>query len=348
MKNLTHKPKIAQVVLLKVETMFKAGIMKSGLYNWHKALEGEFCFYKDIKGRLSDYDILLVICDRSAFNHRLISKMRQELGEHSDTLIVASMDYAVELWQDSTEIALFEHEIGQADHIFVSEPANQSYLTALLPEWLAAIPIIAHPLDVKNIKELRKPAFEKEKSIFSVLHKWETNWLAVYLAGRDHPGCSHSAVFTAQPNRPDMISFFDEILPPYPSNKFPEWMEWMSKKYIYLEPYHMIHTFGRTVAECAALGLCCVGSDCVDAISVLYPDLVTRSCEVDKQRQVIRRLLNEPEFYEHCSSLAIERVESYSYASKRREFMELIGYDESTIQGIGNDAELPRPAKNLG
>ena len=145
------------------------------------------------------------------------------------------------------------------------------------------------------------------------------------------------------PPRVDMVSFFDEVRPPFPAEKFPEWCEWMSKRWIYLEQYNMIHTFGRTVVECAALGLCCVGANICDAINKLYPDLATPAGHVNKQRALIKRLLNDSDFYEHCASQAIIGADQYSYANKRREFMELIGYADN-IQRDKLDAELSRSA----
>ena len=341
MTELMTKPRVAQVVLLKVEAMFKANIMKSGLYNWHRALDGEFIFYKDVKGRLSEYDILLVIADQSTLSHAQISRMREELGDSSDTIIVASMDYAAEMWQESApQIGLMQHELSKADFVFASEQCNQEYLSALLGR---DVPVLPHPADVANIKKFRKAHYDRERSIFSVMHKWETNWLASYMAGRDHEGTLHKAVFMFKPQRADMVSFFDEILPPHPADKFPEWCDWMSKQWIYLDPYNMIHTFGRTPVECAALGLCCVGSEVVHSIRTLYPELVTPAGHVNKQRQLIKQLLNDNDFYSHCSEQAITRVEDYSYANRRREFMEMIGYADPISKDRRHE-ELSRSA----
>ena len=103
----------------------------------------------------------------------------------------------------------------------------------------------------------------------------------------------------------------------------------MATKKIALDSYHWLNTYGRMQVEMACIGVPTVGTTCVHAQTILWPDLTTEPNDVWAQRGLIEKLLSSRGFYRDCVDKAQSLVGEYSYDRSKEKFLEMIGVEDA-------------------
>jgi len=120
------------------------------------------------------------------------------------------------------------------------------------------------------------------------------------------------------------------------------WKEFLkdvvSRSYIAID-LDSAHTHGRTAADCAALGVPCIGVNS-SAQQLLFPKLTFGETEYAAMKDAMLTLLNDRTFWLQCSEEAMSFSEMYSYSAARDEMERLYRewkngvFEKSTERGI--------------
>jgi len=297
------------------KNLIEAPIVISGYYQWHRAFGTKMTRYVDAKGTFGDYDIVYNCLTKADLWGRIPQKIRAELGPDSQTKFVISVDHGVELWQCNFELDWLRDAMMAADVVFGADPAIVSYLRALGVEHAF---LMTHPVDVDSLRKIRKEPEQRKERIACPVHRYDNNWVAPYLAVRDLPWPS-SAVYLSG-DMPDTLSaYWSDYRGPM---SFYDFMHWLSQFHCMVDSYHNVHSMGRIGAEAACLGVPCIGTSHSYSQKILWPALTVDSGDVFGQKKLVRRLFEEPAFYQSCLQRADENLERYTHRAKVKEFIE--------------------------
>ena len=315
---MIDKPKFLHVAAHIHQNLFRDSFMIGGFYNWHLSFKGDFKLYnKGVESHLEDYDILFVGISRPELEGVMISQMRKIIGPNSKTKIVACIDYAIELWQNTFNPNMLENELNQADMIFTAEPMMKSWVEALIGN-RRPVYHIPHPSNLDAIAQIAKPIESRSDEIAAIIHRYDQYWLPVYLVSKNLPWDTTAVLLDP--------SIEIQILPYFPFTKhgfqFTQYLDWISRKKICFDSYHRIHAYGRTAVDNASLMLPTVGTDWVWGQKYLWPDLTVPAGDVNGEIVLIKKLFNEPNFYLDCIEKAKEKVEIFSYENRVKDFLE--------------------------
>ena len=98
----------------------------------------------------------------------------------------------------------------------------------------------------------------------------------------------------------------EEQVPDLEHLPFMPWGQWMYKLAEFKYAIHLMQTFaaGSFMLNCAYLGIPCIGYNRVDTQRNLFPDLSIEIDDLDSARKLANKLVNDKDFYTHCSSTA--------------------------------------------
>jgi len=102
----------------------------------------------------------------------------------------------------------------------------------------------------------------------------------------------------------------DQLFQHLPRALWTDWMRQLSSfKYaVHLMPTVAAGTFGL---NCAYFGIPCIGNNDVDTQRICHPQLSVDVHDLSKARDLARRLVEDSEFYEECSTIAKSNYEKH-------------------------------------
>jgi len=293
-----------------------------GYYNWHRVFDGDFKLYDEVKGKIADYDIVFAGLTTWDLKAGLATKIRQEI-EGTKTSLIVHTDYAVESWAGAYTPQLLRSELLQADYIFAADESSVSYLRALVDDQVP-INFLQHPTDVEKYKKFTIAPAARDNDIVALLHMYDRNWLPVHLIGEHLPW----PIYLVAPNNVlrDLASqirpYFPRLMPG--GDDFNRYISFVARRKVALDTYHHVHSYGRFAVDNACIKLPTVGTDIVWSQKFLWPDLTTQTGDVFAQRELIKRLFADQEFYDHCTAYALDKVQTLSYENRKTALLELI------------------------
>ena len=334
------KPKFLHVTSHKLQALLDAPKLVSGLYQWHKVMDGPMELLDDCIGKLHEYDVIYLALSQLDVGCRIASRVRQQLDKmEASTKFVISVDYAVEMWGTSFQPYWLKAELLAGDLVMVSTSTQQSYTRTLLDDQ-REVHVIPHPTDLDQLQAYRQPLEARAAHVLAMVHMYDNNWLTVWLIAHDC-GWPVTAIVMDQKHITRVRGHFAHFKAGMP---YVEWLEWMPKQSIMVDSYQRMHSYGRQSIECAALGIPMVGSNLVESQPHLWPDLTADGEDVWTQRKILKRLMKEPEFYKDAAAQAAENVGRYGHDESRKRFTEAIwntGKDRSYGAESGKAAEIP-------
>ena len=309
------------------ENLFKVPTMIGGFYNWHRTFgkNGFFNLFKAKEGRLKEYDIIFIGMSRPELEDRCATQIREELGDSSDTKLVVCIDYAVELWQGTFQPRALEYELKAADMVFVSEPCMQNHVQALL-KGEKPVHHIPHPSQIDHLSKLEEPYDMRDEDIVVIIHRYDNNWLAPFLV-TDKIGYNTHAVCLDNNLGVHLYPFFKYI---EQGKEFTQYLSWLAKKKLVVDSYHKIHTYGRSPVDCACIGVPCIGTNWTWAQKKLWPDLTVEPGYVYDQRLLVKKIMEDEDFYHSCVEKAKAQLDYFSYENRKKDFLtKLYGEDNA-------------------
>lgn len=307
--------------------MNRGSVMIGGFYNWHRAFQkegeggevyGQFNLFRAKQGELNNYDILFIGMSKPELDGQVASQIREEIGKNSNTKLVICIDYAIELWQGVFNPYSLGLELLNADMVFVSEPTMQSYVRSVVNDKIK-IYHIPHPTDINAISSLYQPKNLRSDEIVAVIHRYDNNWLAPFLATNNLREWNTHAVLLDASIEPHLHSFFKYT---HPGQEFMQYMGWLSRKKVIIDSYHKIHTYGRSAVDGACLQIPVVGGSWQWAQKYLWPELTTEPGQVFEQQEIIRKLMTDDNYYDNVVEQALDKLNFFSYEERKKDFLE--------------------------
>lgn len=284
----------------------------SGLYNWANALNGKRMFPRT-EGELAQFNLYHInVTERNLY---LLNTFLKKKPINSKLLL--NVDLAVELWQNSYKYP--DHlldQINKADYIFGVEPFMCDILERALQRKVACLP---HPVAIEKLKEHRQG--ERLNQIMFSIHRYDINWLLSDFIIKQLPDAWQTiacgSTGAAKNELMHVFTFIQEQC------KFEELMKVTAVMYAAYETFS-IHSYGRYSAECACLGVPCVGSKIIGSMKQCFPDLCTDTNDVKEAGRLLNKLIDDKDFWEHCALKGTDRAEYYSYENSKKRLIEFL------------------------
>ena len=287
-----------------------------GLFQWSEAFNqagGHGVIFPVMTPELLDtFDIVHV--NYTPRNTNYIHALRDNIGENSDTKIIANVDFAVSMW-NSLDPYVMKAALDQCDFLFHVEPLGALRLSDFLGRKVYTLP---HPVDVDGIHRmgLAQPTMEPV-TISCQYHRYKDTWDPYFYAMR--PLREEYGVRTALCNASStpshghpVESLFDLI---YHRSNYLDYLKLLSQMYLNLDIAWDV-TYGRGIIDSAAMGIPTVGWLGVHAMNILFPELtISNPYNHLELRSVVVRLLDDPDFAAEVSKSGTERSSYFSLDS---------------------------------
>ena len=277
---------------------------------------------------LNDFDLIHVHLTGEHLN------LIQKIKKYTKAKVVASIDYGLRLWGEVLGFNCIESicsALAPADYIFSVEPE----MAWVLQEGLGRdVPCIPHPVNVKATAKF-KTGFSEPKTCVVMIHQYDNEWYLPHLVLHDLPirlrafGIGAERIFTKANgvlyNDVYPYSSFESLINPAVNN-FDLKLEGgaLARAYLAYDSYGL-KIAGRFQTDLAALGgIPCIGSDIQYFQRVLYPETTTGFYEINKQRELAKRLLTDLEFYQEVSENAERRIIQYDMDHTKDNFINWI------------------------
>ncbi len=294
-------------------------IIKSGLYCWLSVFRSDGSkgdmqanVSKDV---LEQYDIVHV--NFTPGHRSYIEAIRNALGEHSSTRLVANIDYAVSMWEGINPFDL-KRQLLMADHVFHVESLGAKNLSRLLGK---DVPVIPHPVDV-NALEIMAKSPGNPRTITCQYHRYQPTWSSYYYAllGVD----ARKVLCNLGSNVPkdiDMELYFDRVFPQMDYCDYIKKILARSSINLDLAPDR---TAGRGVCDAAALGVPTIGSSSIESAHRLFPDLMVDPFDHGAIRDMVDRLISDRGFADEVSKRARSEVTWYGLEESKNRMMVML------------------------
>jgi hypothetical protein len=91
------------------------------------------------------------------------------------------------------------------------------------------------------------------------------------------------------------------------------WTDWMKTLSTFKYAVHLMPTVaaGTFSLNCAYFGIPCIGNIKVDTQKLCHPDLAVDVSDIEKARDLAKKLATDSEFYKHCSTVAKENYSTH-------------------------------------
>lgn len=285
----------------------------SGLFQWPRAFNhyGSSGHSKPTLSRdtLEQYDIIHV--NYLHKNSSYIPAIREALGKHSSTIIIANVDFAMLMWH-RTDPILMKSMLSIADFVFHVEPMGAKRLGFLLQK---DVPCIPHPVDVDFVRNLRSPMISGDPILWTCqYHRYFDTWCDSYYPThrlKREYGARTVLMNITKPT-PDMVmpynSYYDDLLDVRP---YTEYLKHLSKAYINID-ITPDYTYGRGVVDAAALQIPTITGTTNYAGKLLFPELQVTVGDDEKVEQTIRALMDEPDYMKGTAEHGAEEAGFFS------------------------------------
>ena len=268
-------------------------IVLGGLFNWPVAFDthgkkGDMSSNLT-RELLEEFDIVHV--NFTPGNASYIAAIRDSIGVNSDTKIIANVDFAIGLW-NSIDPLIMRQQLNLADFVFHVEPVGATRLTNFLGRDIPAIP---HPVDVDKIFPFRKqPSFPiiVACSYHRYMYTWATYFYSVYHLKEKYGIRTALMNYSATTAVVALDSLFDDVVDRSP---YAVYLDMLGDCFVHVD-LAPDYTYGRGIVEAAALGVPTIGSNTIDAMNVIWPDLAVPPHDDGSVGRLLEKLLTDNDF----------------------------------------------------
>lgn len=300
------------------QSMAKPDNLKSGFWNWVRALDGEIKTIKDIERNIDRYDV--IHCQIAGVTMGGIRRLAANKKPHQQ--LVAQIDYSVETWSNlGQDMSMILDTLSLADRIVSVEPLGANILAQRLGREVFVMP---HPYPVEGLKKARVP-IEQRWGLLVHSHR-DSDWFTPVWATEEidktilggYQGQESSPAFVAL-----VELYYDWVWPIMDGDQY---VRQMAGRKVCFDAYRH-HVFGRTVAEGAALGIPTVGYKTSYAMQQFFPDLRVEVGDVMAAREKIQRLYTDEQFYHEVVNYAEDEVDRIDLKESAQRFRHMLKGD---------------------
>lgn len=314
------------VAAQKNDDLIYEGIVVSGLWQWSRCFD-EFGSGGDVrlirrKEDLEEYDVVHI--NMTGGNLSLPKMVRDQIGE-SDTKLVVNVDFDVMQWGANWAYpTLLIDALKHADMVFHVESTGAKTLSHVLDR---DVPCIPHPVDVDGLDDYKKT--EREPTIVTMWHRYIPDATTPYLAQK---GLPLYRVLLNHNGKIPTLSMYDYV---YEPQKYEDGIKTMSLAKFGCDLYPG-RTFGRTVAEFAALAVPTVCSNTIDAARRCFPNTCVDPFDVKAAHETFKYFIDDDDAFVESMKYAYDAAGFYSRKNSYARLVEAI--EETCDKATGHNA----------
>jgi glycosyltransferase involved in cell wall biosynthesis len=293
-------------------------LVLSGLYCWVSA-------FRDAGGKgvmnarmnkeyMEQFDLIGI--NYTPGHPTYIQAIRELLGK-SDTKIIANVDYAVSMWGNMNPLVM-KKQLEMADMVFHVESTGARTLTSLLGDTFVSC--IPHPVDVDRIKKFIVQPHDPP-TITCQWHRYRGTWDSYYYGLKDIDAARVLVNFYGEPPITDLEVMFDQIMP---ATEYTEYLKNILAPAAINVDMAPDLTYGRGVVDAAALGVPTVGSNTIEAMNRIWPELVTPPHDYYETKALTTKLLTDKGFGGRMSVVGQERAKFYNTENSYKRMKEAL------------------------
>ena len=296
-------------------------IYSTGIVNWPRVFDGQ-C-YRARRIDPNQFDVVHV--QLSGDTTDMIRDVRSRIK--GETKLVINPDYSINFWNHYGVMPEVVVEcFRMADFVFGQCQSSAELLSEILHR---EIPLIPHPLDTKWLNNHAIPAVKRSGSDVVINSHRDGQHHTPYFMTREHRDIvTHLIGFMGnESGRRDVVNqYYDHIHKIMPNADL---IDKMYRNAFCIIDHYTHNVQGRSTMQAAALGVPCLGWDCVDAQIYCYPELTSQYGDLAHQIQLFRRLREDEDFVATVSAEAMKSSEVYSFDSCEKLFTDMLSGNKS-------------------
>lgn len=194
----------------------------------------------------------------------------------------------------------FYNMLAKVDIIFAHNFSDLSYYAGLFPEkTISLIPTLMIEDSIKAVKW--KP--EEKAIIGGNFARWYGGFESFIVAQEFKVPIWGQTSHAIRDNEEQMFQHLPRVL----------WTDWIKQLSVFKYAVHLMPTVaaGTFSLNCSYLGIPCIGNILVDTQDRCQPDLAVEVRDVMTARSLARKLVEDKDFYEHCSKEAKQNYQKY-------------------------------------
>lgn len=314
-------------------------VRKTGYFCWSAVFDTKPVQYSFARGHLSEYDIIFVSMARPELQSGLMTAIRHEIGfSKSAPMLIACVDYAVQLWHQVFVPTFLRQELSYADMVFAPEPVTVDALRTILPG--RDVRQIPHPVDIDRLREVQPINPDSQIPLGIFVHRYDEATYLMHLATMNLP-CRSVALMQDRVMARESIPYFELMMESQPFDKY---LAWAKSRQMMIDSYHFVTAWGRIQAENAVLGIPTVGTASVINQCVLWPSLTVLPGHVYQQERLLRKLLHDDMFKNEAVAFAREKVTALSFDGCKQHLLNVL----DTVKRIGDQVVTINTGKEPG
>jgi len=290
------------------KSLLEENLNRTGLYNWVQTFDGKISLPGDIID-YNEFDIIHV--NMSKQDRYLPTKIRKLLKDDSKTFIVANNDYTSELWEGVMEHPDVQAKFYEdADVLFGTEYYQSVALSEITGNKVYNIP---HPANIKRLKS--KYTNEKKPYIAVVWRRYDKFAYIPYLAAKEL-GVQLVLIGYDRAKDPNWYmteSLYDHVVQ---HTDYDNYLKVLNEALVIYNPY-TLHSYDRLTVDTAGLGCVVVGSDRTWAMKKCYPNTICDPYDVRENKELLKKVLSDKEFYDSVRKYASEKVEYFNQENSK-------------------------------
>jgi hypothetical protein len=190
--------------------------------------------------------------------------------------------------------------LAKVDKIFAHNFSDLNYYAGLFPEKsITLIPTLMIEDSIKDIKW--KP--EDKAIIGGNFARWYGGFESFIVAQEFKVPTWGQTSHAMRENEGQLVNHLPRV----------EWVDWIKQLSTFKYAIHLMPTVaaGTFSLNCSYLGIPCIGNILVDTQNKCQPDLAIEVQDVITARELAKKLVEDKDFYEHCSNTAKENYKEY-------------------------------------
>ena len=194
----------------------------------------------------------------------------------------------------------FYNMLAKVDKIFAHNLSDLNYYAGLFPEKdISIIPTLMIEDSITDVEW--KP--EEKAIIGGNFARWYGGFESYIVAQEFKVPIWGQTSHAIREHENQMIQHLPRVM----------WTDWIKQLSTFKYAVHLMPTVaaGTFSLNCSYLGIPCIGNIAVDTQDLCQPDLAVEVKDVMVARELARQLVEDKDFYEHCSKEARENYRKY-------------------------------------
>lgn len=266
---------------------------------------------------VSDYDHVFIIFPKGRFNLNAVGDKIANTPNPFSELLASNM---IELLKEKNKKVYLVQEgphwmfndleivdqihfyniLNSVDAIFAHNESDVLYYKGLAPT--TEVHVIPSLMIEDSVKDLKSNP-EDKVIIGGNFSRWYGGFESFIVAQEFEMPIWAQTSHSTRENENQLVNHLPRLM----------WVEWIKQLSSFKYAVHLMPTVGAGTfsLNCAYLGIPCIGNKDLDTQRLCHPKLSININNVDRARQLARKLLNDKDFYSECSTFCKDSYNLY-------------------------------------